>query len=93
MPVKDTTGEYRALSRNAVLALINSKMGSRGYDYAIESLLLLKKSGFSMSEVPYVFKQRKVGNAKLSFVDILVFGGRIAKLSFKRSSQVGGNHP
>jgi dolichol-phosphate mannosyltransferase len=82
--VKDATGEYRALSRSAVLEIVNSRMGARGYDYAIEALLLLKLSNFSMSEVPYVFKQRKAGKAKLAPSDIFMFAGRVAKLTITR---------
>ena len=64
---------------------------SSGYgDYFIELMYRCKKNGFKVKEVPYVFRDREVGESKTagSLIDFFKLGSgyiiRIIKLRFSR---------
>ena len=68
--VHDSTSGYRALSRKAVVLLINHPLRSRGFAYQIESLTVFLRGRMSISEVPFLFRQRSQGQSKISILEI-----------------------
>lgn len=55
--LKDVTSGYRMYSRRAFTLLLNSQLKSRSFDFHLEALALVYRSGMSIVEVPitYVF--------------------------------------
>lgn len=68
--VHDSTSGYRALSRRAVVLLINHPLRSGGFAYQIESLTVFLRGRMSISEVPFLFRRRSQGQSKISILEI-----------------------
>ncbi|MCX6704598.1 MAG: polyprenol monophosphomannose synthase, partial [Candidatus Woesebacteria bacterium] len=67
---KDATSGYRVYKRRVLTKIGYSSILSEGYSYLLESLYLARKHGFSVYEVPIVFKNRKLGLSKISSSEI-----------------------
>lgn len=80
----DVTAGYRCLSRRAVELLIHSEIGSKGYAFQEESLVVIEKAGMAAREIPVVFRDRKAGKSKLGWRDIAEFLRTVARLLSKR---------
>lgn len=82
--VKDSTSGFRGLSKVAVESIISSKLSGSGYEYQIESLCIFRKHKLTVKEIPYAFRERRLGETKLSLKDILSFLKLIFVLAFRR---------
>lgn len=62
-PLKDTTSGYRAVSKRVIKFFVNNYPT----DYPeVEALVLLKKSGFSIKEVPVTMAPREYGRSSIT---------------------------
>lgn len=61
LPIGDVTNGLRRYSRNAVEALLENDSVSTGFIYLTEQMKLLQSQGFSIMEVPTIFKERRAG--------------------------------
>ena len=64
--VRDLTSGYRLFKRDAITR-IRKKITSKNFEVYPEILLLAKRKGFSMVEIPIKFKYRIHGKSKLNF--------------------------
>lgn len=79
--VSDVTGSYR-LYRTEALKLLVERAVSTGYSFQMELVCLASRHGFSISECPIVFHDRRRGESKLSFVEILLYLKTVVLLFF-----------
>ncbi len=66
LPVKDTTGGFKAFRRSTLALLDLESIKSDGYAFQIEVTYKLVKKGCSVVEVPIVFVDRHSGTSKMS---------------------------
>lgn len=71
LKIKDSTSGYRVYKKSVLDKIGYSSILSHGYSYLLESIYLAHKYGFSIYEVPIVFKNRKLGKSKISSAEIL----------------------
>ncbi|MCB0394179.1 MAG: polyprenol monophosphomannose synthase, partial [Bdellovibrionales bacterium] len=64
--LKDWTGGFNLWSRKALEGLGLDSVRSEGYSFQIELKYRALKRGFSHSEVPILFEDRRVGQSKMS---------------------------
>ena len=67
LPIKDTTGAFRLIKRDALKKLPLDRIRSNGYVFQVELAYLKHKHGLSFKEVPIHFKEREFGASKMSF--------------------------
>ncbi len=80
--VRDATSGYRAFSRNALEKTDFRSAGDEGFAFQIEMLSQSKKAGLNVSEVPFVFRERKYGKSKLRRSEIWGFLKTVLRLTF-----------
>ena len=67
LPIKDTTGAFRLIKREALAKLPLDRIRSNGYVFQVELAYLKKKMGLTFKEVPIHFAERRYGTSKMSF--------------------------
>jgi len=65
MPVKDPTAGFVCYSNKVLKAIDLDKIGFVGYAFQIEMKYVFWKHGFSIREVPIIFKDRERGTSKM----------------------------
>ncbi len=81
--IKDATSGYRVYKKQVLTKIGYSSILSEGYSYLLESLYLARKHGFSVYEVPIVFKNRRLGLSKISGLEILKALFTVIRLKYK----------
>jgi dolichol-phosphate mannosyltransferase len=64
--VKDLTGGFKCWLREALEAIDFDAVDSKGYAFQIEMTYRAIRSGFKVIEMPIVFRDRRVGDSKMS---------------------------
>ncbi len=64
--VKDSTAGFRAYRASALQSIDLTRIDSEGYCFQIEMTLCLLAAGFTVREVPIVFRDRTRGESKMS---------------------------
>lgn len=70
--VSDLTGSFRLYDRNA-LEQILPRVQCTGYAFQMEIVVLAKKQGYRIAEVPIVFVDRMYGESKLGAREIILY--------------------
>jgi dolichol-phosphate mannosyltransferase len=65
--VRDLTGGYRCISRKVLEGVELPTLRSQGYVFNVELTYRAHRSGFRIVEVPITFRDRTVGESKISF--------------------------
>ena len=63
---RDLTGGFKAWRRAALESIDTDRLHSGGYVFQIEMTYLASRAGARVTEVPIVFKDREVGDSKMS---------------------------
>ena len=71
VPVKDATAGYRAYRADALAALDLAAVDSYGYCFQVDMTLRMIDAGHTILEVPIVFREREVGESKMSRAIVL----------------------
>jgi len=66
LSIRDVSSGFKCYKREVIEALPFDKFLSKGYSIGAETLYRVKKLGFSMKEIPIIFKNREVGESKLT---------------------------
>ena len=66
VPVKDCSGAFRCYRASALAKLDFDQIRSSGYAYLEEILWWLKQTGAKMVEIPITFRDRELGETKIS---------------------------
>ncbi len=66
LPVRDCTAGFKCYRREVLEALDLDRINLQGYAFQIETVYQICRAGFSISEVPIVFPDRRLGHSKMS---------------------------
>jgi len=66
IPVRDATAGFKCFRRTLLEKLNFDQIGSSGYAFQIEVNFMTWKKGFTILEIPIVFKDRERGQSKMS---------------------------
>ena len=66
LPVMDSTGGYKVISREVLEDISLDNIGASGYSFQIEVNFRVWKHKFKIKEVPIIFKDREKGTTKMS---------------------------
>ena len=78
--VRDCTGGFKAIRAGALHAAKVGEMETRGYAFQTVLLHRLIKTGAKVVEIPIHFQDRKQGETKLGWRDMLEFARALARL-------------
>lgn len=65
--VRDLTGGFKCFKREVLEAIHFDSVRSRGYAFQVELTYRAVRAGFQVVEVPIVFKDRELGQSKMSW--------------------------
>ncbi len=66
LPIMDSTGGYKVISREVLEGISLDNIGASGYSFQIEVNFRAWKKKFKIKEVPIIFKDREKGVTKMS---------------------------
>jgi dolichol-phosphate mannosyltransferase len=66
IPVRDLTGGFKCFRRSVLERLDLAGVDADGYGFQIEMTYRAIRAGFSVEEVPILFRDRRVGSSKMS---------------------------
>lgn len=78
--VSDTTGSFRLYRKEAFYNCIKN-VRSKGYVFQMEIIVLARKFGYTIGELPITFVDRFYGESKLGSTEIIQFATGLLKLS------------
>ncbi len=82
LPVKDATSGFRAYKADALRKIDLASVRMEGYPFQVEMVQKCKQAGLQITEVPYTFRQRKMGRSKLHLKEYYDFLKTILRLRF-----------
>ena len=89
----DCTAGFRCY-RSHVLETVDPRtIRADGYSYLLEMLWRVQKAGFSITETPIVFTDRRRGASKISQAEILHAAGTVFRLAFSHPGQASKPAP
>ena len=83
VPVNDLTGGFKCFRRSVLEGLDLSGVGTDGYGFQIEMTYRTIKAGFRVTEVPILFRDRRVGASKMSAKIALEAFWKVPALRFR----------
>lgn len=81
LPVRDSSGAFRAYRVARLRDLDFSRVQSTGYAYLEELLWLLARAGATFTEVPIIFHERRAGHSKISLREAAAKLSMLARLA------------
>ena len=78
--IRDLTGGFKCFRRNALESIDLDRISAQGYAFQVEMTYRALQRGFSVVEVPIVFKDREVGKSKMSRTIVLEAAWRVPLL-------------
>jgi dolichol-phosphate mannosyltransferase len=66
VPINDLTGGFKCFRRDVLERLDLRDVGTDGYGFQIEMTYRAIRAGFRVTEIPIVFRNRRVGSSKMS---------------------------
>ena len=82
---KDVSSGFKAYSREMVEELTSRKLSSSSFSYQEETLLLAKRTGKKVVEIPFTFTAREAGKTKFRTADIFRFLKAILSMRYNIS--------
>lgn len=67
LPVKDSTGGFNGYNKKALSSIIKNKISFQGYAFQIQMKFIGYKLKYKIDEIPIIFKDREIGESKMSF--------------------------
>jgi dolichol-phosphate mannosyltransferase len=80
--VRDLTGGFKCFRREVLEAIDLDSVASRGYAFQVELTYRAIRAGFRVTEVPIVFRDRRVGSSKMDRSIVLEAIWRVPLLRF-----------
>ena len=91
LPVRDTSGAFRAYRADLLRRVDLTQVRSRGYSFEEEILWLLKRAGARFREIPITFVDRRFGQSKINLREAFAALGMIFRLGIEE--WWGGRRP
>ena len=82
--VSDLTGGYKVWRREALEAIDLDSVDALGYAFQVETTYRAIRAGFRVVEVPIVFRDRRVGQSKMSSAIMLEAAWRVPVMRLRR---------
>jgi dolichol-phosphate mannosyltransferase len=86
VPVRDLTGGFKCFHRRVLEAIDLKQVHADGYGFQIELTYRAVRAGFSVAEVPILFRERRVGQSKMTARIALEAIWKVPALRFRRRS-------
>ena len=80
LPIRDLTGGFKCFRRDVLERLDLTGVGTDGYGFQIEMTYRAIELGFSVAEVPIVFRERRAGASKMSRSIVLEAAWMVPKM-------------
>jgi len=84
VPVRDLTGGFKCFRRRVLETLDLQSVHAHGYGFQIELTYCAIQAGFTVVEVPIVFRERQLGTSKMSLRIALEAVWQVPALRFRR---------
>ena len=81
--VRDLTGGFKCWRREALASIDFDSVDSKGYAFQIEMTYRAIRNGFAVTEMPIVFRDRRVGDSKMSGTIVAEAIWRVPILRFR----------
>jgi dolichol-phosphate mannosyltransferase len=82
--IRDLTGGFKCFRREVLEAIDLGSIASKGYAFQVETTYRALRAGFKVVEVPIVFRDRRVGNSKMSKAIVAEAIWRVPAMRMKR---------
>jgi dolichol-phosphate mannosyltransferase len=83
LPIRDLTGGFKCFRREVLEAIHFDGVRSRGYAFQVELTYRAVRAGFSVVEVPITFRDRQLGQSKMSWRIALEAAVLVPRLRFR----------
>jgi dolichol-phosphate mannosyltransferase len=87
LPVRDLTGGFKCFNARVLRGLDLSGVHANGYGFQIEMTYRAVKAGFTVAEVPILFRERRVGQSKMTPRIALEAVWKVPALRLRRRGQ------
>jgi dolichol-phosphate mannosyltransferase len=84
VPVRDLTGGYKCFNRRVLEGIDLHGVHADGYGFQIELTYRAVQAGFTVAEVPIMFRERRVGTSKMTARIALEAVWKVPALRFRR---------
>jgi dolichol-phosphate mannosyltransferase len=81
--IQDLTGGFKVFRRRAMEAIDLGSLGSLGYAFQVETTFRTIRAGFRVVEVPIIFRDRRVGQSKMSGSVVLEAAWRVPAMRLR----------
>ncbi|HEU4739145.1 MAG TPA: polyprenol monophosphomannose synthase [Solirubrobacterales bacterium] len=86
LPIRDLTGGYKCFRREVLEAIDLEAIASKGYAFQVEMTYRAIELGFTVTEVPITFRERRAGASKMSRSIVLEAAWRVPRMRWGRGS-------
>jgi dolichol-phosphate mannosyltransferase len=83
VPVRDLTGGFKCFNRRVLEAIDLEDVQADGYGFQIELTYKAIKAGYTVAEVPILFREREVGTSKMTSRIVLEAVWKVPALKFR----------
>ena len=83
VPVRDLTGGFKVFRRRALEAIDLGSLASLGYAFQVETTFRTIRAGFRVVEVPIIFRDRRVGQSKMTGSVVLEAAWRVPAMRLR----------
>ena len=85
VPVRDLTGGFKCFNRRVLEGIDLEHVRAEGYGFQIELTYQAVRAGFTVTEVPILFRERRVGRSKMTTRIALEAVWKVPALRLRRS--------
>jgi dolichol-phosphate mannosyltransferase len=82
--VSDLTGGFKVFRRRVLEAIDLESLAAHGYAFQVETTFRALRAGFRVVEVPIVFRDRRVGESKMTGTIVLEAAWRVPAMRLRR---------
>jgi dolichol-phosphate mannosyltransferase len=89
--IRDLTGGFKCFRREVLEAIDLDQISTRGYAFQVELTYRAIRAGFEVTEVPIIFRERRVGTSKMDLSIVAEAVWRLPLLRFGSGQVEGGS--
>jgi dolichol-phosphate mannosyltransferase len=89
VPVNDLTGGFKAFRREVLESIDLDSVNTLGYAFQVEMTYRAIQAGFRVAEVPITFRDRRVGDSKMTGRIVLEAAWRVPVMRLRRPGPPG----
>src|SRR5690606_31570805 len=82
--IRDLTGGFKVYRREVLEAIDLDSLAALGYAFQVETTYRALRAGFRVVEVPIVFRDRRVGQSKMSAGIVLEAAAKVPAMRLRR---------